>query len=155
MRVTLRAVTMLPSLPQSPMALPPSAPIQPTICLLMEPAKTISTTSTVAWSVTRKPALELGPDAELLEHLADLRPAAVHDDGLDAGLLEQNHVLGEIFRRGAIAHGMSAILDDHDLLVVTLHVRQSLHEHFGLDVDVRQLVNRGRLIGHGWLRLRR
>ena len=137
-RVTLRAMTMLPSLPHSPIALPPSAPIQPTICLLIEPASTISTTSTVACVGDAQPALELGLDAELLEHLADLRPAAMHDDRLDARLLEQHDVLGEILGRGAVAHGMAAILDDHDLLVVALHVRQGLDEDFGLHMNVRE-----------------
>ena len=83
-----------------------------------------------------KPALELGLDAELLEHLADLRPAAMHDDGLDARLLEQHHVLGEILGRRPVAHGMAAILDHHHLLVVALHVRQRLHKHLGLHVNV-------------------
>ena len=51
-RVTLRAVTMAPSLPQRPIARPPCALMAPTICLLIEPASTISTISTVALSVT-------------------------------------------------------------------------------------------------------
>ncbi len=46
---------MLPSLPQSPIALPPSALMKPTICLLMEPQSTISTISIVGLSVTRRP----------------------------------------------------------------------------------------------------
>ena len=55
-RVTLRACTMLPSLPERPTALPPAALMKPTICLLIEPASTISTISTVALSVMRRPA---------------------------------------------------------------------------------------------------
>jgi hypothetical protein len=35
---------------------PPSLLMKPTICLLIEPASTISTISTVALSVTRRPA---------------------------------------------------------------------------------------------------
>jgi hypothetical protein len=34
-----------------------------------------------------QPRLELGPDAELLQHPPDLRPAPVDDDGLEARLL--------------------------------------------------------------------
>ena len=49
------AKTMLPSLPQSPIAHSPSALISATISLLIEPASTISTISTVFRSVTRKP----------------------------------------------------------------------------------------------------
>ena len=55
-RLILRAVTMLPSLPQSPTACPPAPLMKPTICLLMAPASTISTISMVAASVTRSPA---------------------------------------------------------------------------------------------------
>ena len=54
-RVTFSAKTMLPSLPDRPTALPPSALIAITISLLIEPASTISTTSTVRLSVTRSP----------------------------------------------------------------------------------------------------
>jgi len=40
----------------SPIAQPPSALIAETICLLIVPARTISTTSIVAASVTRNPS---------------------------------------------------------------------------------------------------
>ena len=56
-RLTLRAAPMPPSLPERPMARPPSALIDATICLLIEPARIISTMSTVSLSVTRRPAL--------------------------------------------------------------------------------------------------
>src|SRR5262249_27803676 len=46
----------MPSLPQSPTAHPPASLICATICLLMDPASTISTISMVAASVTRSPA---------------------------------------------------------------------------------------------------
>ena len=49
------AKTMLPSLPHRPMAHSPSALISATISLLIEPARTISTISTVLASVTRSP----------------------------------------------------------------------------------------------------
>jgi len=39
-----------------PMAVPPAALMAPTIALLIEPARTISTTSTVLASVTRRPS---------------------------------------------------------------------------------------------------
>ncbi len=75
--------------------------------------------------------LELALDPEPLQHRPDLRSAAVHHDGFEARLLEQNDVLGEILRRRLVAHGVPAVLDDHHLLVVALHVRQSLHEDLG------------------------
>src|SRR6516225_7744309 len=55
LRCALRASTMLPSLPHRPTALPPASLMKPTICLLIEPASTISTISIVAASVTRSP----------------------------------------------------------------------------------------------------
>ena len=55
-RVSLAASISCASLPESPTARPPTAWIAPTICLLMLPASTISTISTVAESVTRRPS---------------------------------------------------------------------------------------------------
>jgi hypothetical protein len=55
-RVSLRASISRASLPDRPTARPPAAWMAPTICLLMLPARTISTISTVAASVTRSPS---------------------------------------------------------------------------------------------------
>ena len=55
-RVSLVASIRRPSLPLMPTALPPAAWIAVTISLLILPARTISTTSTVAASVTRSPS---------------------------------------------------------------------------------------------------
>ena len=75
---------------------------------------------------------ELRFDAELLQHRADLRTAAMHDDRIDAGLFEQDHVAREIARLGLVAHGVAAIFHDDDRLVVAQHMRQRLHQDFGL-----------------------
>ena len=106
--------------------------MKPTICLLIEPASTISTISTVALSVMRRPAGKARLDAQLLQHRADLRPAAVNHDGIDAGLLEQHHVAREVAPRLLVAHRVAAVFDDDDGLVVAQHVRQGLHQNFGL-----------------------
>ena len=53
--VILRAIIKLASLPEMPTALPPCRLMAVTISLLMRPASTISTTSTVGLSVTRSP----------------------------------------------------------------------------------------------------
>ena len=76
--------TMLPSLPDRPTALPPASLMKPTICLLIEPASTISTISMVLASVMRRPPANSRLDAEPLEHLADLRAAAMHHHRIDA-----------------------------------------------------------------------
>ena len=68
----------------------------------------------------------------LLQHRADLRPAAMNDDGIDTGLFEQNHVTGEIPRNLVVAHGMAAIFDDDDCIVIAQHMRQGLHQYRGL-----------------------
>ena len=123
---------MLPSLPHRPIARPPWALIVPTICLLIEPASTISTISTVALSVMRRPAEKRDLMPSFVEHRADLRPAAVDDHRIDAGLLEQHHVAGEIAPGGLVAHRVAAVFHDDRRVVVAQHVRQRLHQDFGL-----------------------
>src|SRR5580704_12539321 len=105
-RGSLLAITILPSLPQRPIARPPSALINPTICLLIEPASTISTISMVARSVVRRPS------------------ADAH--GTDPGRREENQVARKVPRDPAVAHGMAAIFDDDDRIVVAQHMRQGL-----------------------------
>ena len=85
-----------------------------TIYLLIEPASTISTTSTVSLVGDAQAAAELGLDIEPLEQRADLRAAAMHHDRVHAGLLEQHDVAGEIGGERRIAHGVTAIFH-HDL----------------------------------------
>ena len=53
------ATSKSPSLPDRPTAVPPAALSAVTICLLIAPARTISTTSMVCASVTRRPFLKL------------------------------------------------------------------------------------------------
>ena len=53
--VTFSAVTSPASLPEMPTARPPAAPIQLTISLLIDPARTISAIFAVSESVTRSP----------------------------------------------------------------------------------------------------
>ena len=123
-RVTRSAKTMLPSLPERPTALPPSALIAMTISLLIDPASTISTTSTVCLSVTRRPARNSDLMPRRVEHLADLRPAAMHHDRPHAGGLEERDVAGKGPGELGVAHGVAAILHHDDLAVVAQHVGQ-------------------------------
>jgi hypothetical protein len=55
-------------------------------------------------------------------------------------LLEQHDILREILGRAAVAHGVAAILDDHHLFVIPLHVREGLHENFCAHMHVREVV---------------
>ena len=84
-------------------------------------------------------------DAELGQHGADLRAAAVDHHRIDAGLFEQDHVAGEIARGRLVAHGVAAIFHHHGRFVVMKHVRQRLHQDPGL-FDGRGLVE-GREVG--------
>ena len=85
----------------------------------------------VAASVMRKPAGEFRLDAEPLEHLADLRPAAMHHHRVDGGLLHQHDVAGEALGQRLLAHGVAAVFHHDDFLVVALHVRQRLRQDMG------------------------
>ena len=71
-------------------------------------------------------------DAEFLEHRADLRPAPVDHNRIDADGLEQDDVLGKILRGLRRTHRVPAIFDDENLPRIALHIRQRLDEHFGL-----------------------
>ena len=71
-----------------------------------------------------EPGAEFRLDAELVEHLADLRAAAVDDHRLDAGSFQQRDVAGKGLGKLRVAHGVAAVLHHHDLLVVGEHVGQ-------------------------------
>jgi len=77
-------------------------------------------------------ALETGLDAEALQHVGNLRPAAVHHDRVDAGLLQQRDVAGKGASEFLVAHGVPAVLHHDGLVLVTLHERQRGREKGGL-----------------------
>ena len=84
-------------------------------------------------------------DAELLEHGLDLRAAAVHHHRIDRGLLQQDDVAGEVARALLLAHGVAAVFDDDNLLVIALHMRQRLRQDARLLewIDFGSLGHRG------------
>ena len=65
-------------------------------------------------------------DLQAREHFADLRPAAVNDDGIDADLLEQHDIAGERPGQLGVAHGMAAVFDDEGLSGIAAHIGQRL-----------------------------
>ncbi|QTK79802.1 hypothetical protein AT6N2_C2157 [Agrobacterium tumefaciens] len=73
-------------------------------------------------------ALELRFNAHLAQHRTDLRTAAMHDDGVDAGLLQKGDVFRESLPERGITHGVTAIFYHDGLVFVFLHERQSLCE---------------------------
>jgi len=66
--------------------------------------------------------------ARLVQHGADLRPAAVDHHGVHAHQLQQHHVRGELLRHSALAHGVAAVFDDHGLAVINLDIGQGFGE---------------------------
>lgn len=72
--------------------------------------------------------LEFRFNAHLRQHRTDLRAAAMHDDGVDAGLLQQGDVFRESFAKRGIAHGVTAIFHHDCLVFVFLHEGQGLRE---------------------------
>ena len=71
-------------------------------------------------------------DPELLEHGADLRPAAMHHHRVDADRLEQHHVLGEIVGEILVAHRVAAVFDHESAAGIALQIGQRLGQGFGL-----------------------
>src|SRR3546814_402289 len=76
-----------------------------------------------------QPVYELALDLQPVEHGADLRSAAMHDDGVDTDLLQQHDIAGERFCQPVLAHRMTAVFHDEALAVVLAHIGQRLDEH--------------------------
>jgi hypothetical protein len=80
------------------------------------------------WRGDAVAADEAALDAEPLEHGGDLRAAAVHDDGPDAGVPQVDHVLGEGALQRVVDHGVAAELHHDGLPGVALQPREALDE---------------------------
>ena len=74
--------------------------------------------------------------ADLVEHLADLRPAAMDEHDLDADQVEQHDILDDRLFELFIDHGIAAIFDDDDLSRILLDIRERLDEDLGLDLGI-------------------
>ena len=78
-------------------------------------------------------ALEIPFDAKPVEHGADLRAAAVHDDGMNTAIAQEHHVGGERDLEYIVGHRVAAVLDDDDLVVHLFEPRQRRRQHLRLD----------------------
>ena len=105
--------------------------MKPTICLLIEPGEHHLDDLDGRFVGDAQTGRELRFDAEPLEHVADLRPAAVHDHRVDRGLLHQHDIARKAARGRLVAHGVAAVFHNHDLVVVALHMRQRFGEDVG------------------------
>ena len=94
----------------------------------------------------------------------DLRAAAVNDDRIDAAMLQQHDVLGEVVRQLLVAHGVAAIFDDEGLALIFFQVGQRIDQRargaqplLGLgDAAVGHTcaaVGEWRRVSGGWVRL--
>ncbi len=126
-----------------PTALPPCRLIAETISLLMAAGEHHLDDLDGRLVGDAQAVHEIGLDLELLQHVGDLRTAAVHDDRIDAGLLEVDDVLGEGCGEGIIAHGVAAELHHHGLLVVADQMRD------GFGKDARLHMSRRGAVGGG------
>ena len=75
-----------------------------------------------------QPALELGLQAQPRQLGADLRPAAVHDDGTEPGVPQEDDVLGEGRLQLLVHHRVAAELDDDGPAVMPRQPGQRLDE---------------------------
>ena len=107
-----------------------------------------------------QPVAELGLHAEPLHQRADLRAAAVHDDGPDADRLQQHDVLGELPGRGAASvmawppyftttraprkRRMYGSASTRTSVLARRRPRPSRRAHVLVDVGVREVVGDGR-----------
>ena len=80
---------------------------------------------------------ELALDAHLLQQIADLRAAAVNDDGIHPDELQHHDVAREARLQLRLDHRVAAVLDDDRLVVEALDVGQRLGKnlrlHGGID----------------------
>ena len=73
-----------------------------------------------------QPVDEAALDLQTIQHLGDLRTAAMHHHRIDAHLLDQHDVAGEDAGELVIDHGMTTIFDDEGLARIALHIGQRL-----------------------------
>ena len=126
-----------------PIAHSPSALISATISLLIEPASTISTISTVFWSVTRRPPSNFDSMPILASIAPICGPPPCTTIGLTPDCFKQRDVAGKGLAELGIAHGVAAIFHDHGLVLVALHVGQGPGKqsslHLGGGGDFRRI----------------
>ena len=115
-------------MPDRPIALPPRLLMRPTISVLIRPVSTISTTWTSSLPGDALAVGELGLAPQLLQRLGDLGAAAVDDHGLEAGRLQQHHLLGEAALQRRVDHRRAAVLDDRALAAELADVAQRLDD---------------------------
>ena len=69
--------------------------------------------------------------ADLFQHAADLRAAAVHQHDIHADELHQHNIVHHGFFQLRVNHSIAAVFDDDGLARPPFDIRHRLHEHMG------------------------
>ena len=93
-------------------------------------------------------ALEFTGDAELLQHRADLRAAAVDHHGMHAAVAQEHHIGGESGFEDVVGHRVAAVLDHDDLVVERLQRGQGLGEDGRLHLRGHRAGGHPRVVRH-------
>ncbi len=72
----------------------------------------------------------------------------MHEDRVDAHILEQGYVLENLMREVVVLHGVSAVLDDDRLAPKALNIRKGLDEDVGLIHKHDVVVVHNLILGH-------
>ena len=96
--------------------------------VLTLPSSTIFATSTVSRVGDPQALDELDLHSEPLHVLGDVGAAAVDDDRVEADVLEQHDVGGELVAERVVAHRRAAVLDHHRAAVELADVGQRLEQ---------------------------
>ena len=136
-RCSLRARIIPPSLPQMPTARAPARVISPATYLLTVPASTISTTSTIAASVTRSPSMKVDWIARRLSIALICGPPPCTTTGLMPTCFSNAISLPKRCGQMFLAHRVAAVLHHHGCPGVAAQKGQGLRQ------DVRLLGRRG------------
>lgn len=59
-------------------------------------------------------------------------PPAVHEDRIDAHILEQRHIFKNLVSQGFADHGIAAVFDDDGFAPQALDIRKGLNKDVGL-----------------------
>src|SRR5699024_669432 len=77
------------------------------------------------------PTDKLALHADLFQHGADLRPAAMHQHHIDAHELHQDNIAHHGVLQIVVNHGVAAVFDHYGLSRIFLDVWQRLYKHLG------------------------
>ena len=69
--------------------------------------------------------------AHFLQHLVNLRAAAVHNHRIDAHQFQEGNVFGKAFFQVFLGHGVAAVFDDESTAGKTADIRQRLAQNMG------------------------